>query len=309
MPKQKQRTLSQAMVSSGAPLMTKQYKRVSSLVLWHQGRTLDSKKVFCYSYGRVCGFPGGEVKPFESYPDALRRVIQDKCTFPPSMEDWVKSAVSKSSALHLTSVKWDFEMPQYIVTIRMYALKLPHMFSHTKILPKIKVINGFQGIACSVKHTEVVPQWKYYGSIAPRMRVPAQRECLKLLLDKASMVSAYGPHTPLISQFVPKNMLNAAQTLSKLGTSFEAKATIESVSEGNPKTPVMFDIFSGTGSVGRVFSDDLHWKVYSIDICKKSAKRSRGVCADVLNFDFSSWPQPDLSGSAHHVHHGLMQRL
>jgi hypothetical protein len=235
MPKQKQRTLSQAMVSSGAPSMTKQYKRVSSLVLWHQGRTLDSKKVFCYSYGRVCGFPGGEVKPFESYPDALRRVIQDKCTFPPSMEDWVKSAVSKSSALHLTSVKWDFEMPQYIVTIRMYALKLPHMFSHTKILPKIKVINGFQGIACSEKQTEVIPQWKYYGSIAPRMRVPAQRECLKLLLDKASMVSAYGPNTSLISQFVPQNTLHAAQILSKLGTTFEAKTTVETVSEATPK--------------------------------------------------------------------------
>ena len=107
------------------------------------------------------------------------------------------------------------------------------------------------------------------------------------------MVSAYGPNTPLISQFVPKNMLNAAQILSKLGTTFEAKTTVETVSEGNPKTPVMFDIFSGTGSVGQFFSDDLHWKVYSINICKKSAKRSRGVCADVLNFDFLSWPQPD----------------
>ena len=149
MPTQKQKTLSQAMVPSGTPSMTKQYKRVSSVVLWHQGKTLDSKKVFCYSYGRVCGIPGGEVKPFESCPDALRRVVQDKCTFPPSMEDWVKSAVSKSSALNLISMKWDFEMPQYIVTMRMYALKLPRMFSHTKILPKIKVINGFQGIACS----------------------------------------------------------------------------------------------------------------------------------------------------------------
>jgi hypothetical protein len=95
MPRQKQKTLSQAMVPSGALSTIKQYKRVSSLVLWHQGRPLDSKKVFCYSYGRVCGFLGGEVKPFESYPDALRRVVQDKCTSPLSMEDWVKSAVSK----------------------------------------------------------------------------------------------------------------------------------------------------------------------------------------------------------------------
>ena len=34
--------------------------------------------------------------------------------------------------------------------------------------------------------------------------------------------------------------------------------------------------------------------VYSIDINKSSAKRSNGVCFDVLTFDFSKWPHPNL---------------
>jgi hypothetical protein len=73
----------------------KKYKRVSSLVLWHESRTADSKKVFCYMYRRNCGFQGGEVKPLESHTDSLRRIVKNQCRFPPSLKDCADAAIPK----------------------------------------------------------------------------------------------------------------------------------------------------------------------------------------------------------------------
>ena len=58
------------------------------------------------------------------------------------------------------------------------------------------------------------------------------------------------------------------------------------------RTPVMFDIFSGTGSVGKVFREEFKWRVYSIDISPVAAKKSQGVTGDVRTFDFEKhWPR------------------
>lgn len=60
------------------------------------------------------------------------------------------------------------------------------------------------------------------------------------------------------------------------------------------KRPVLWDISSGTGSIGCIFRDEFGWAVYSIGIKKSSAKRSNGVCSDVLTFDFSKWARSNL---------------
>ena len=91
----------------------------------------------------------------------------------------------------------------------------------------------------------------------------------------------------MLNLIISNETVTAAHTLSQLGTDHEAKASIENIPKKMNRTPITFDIFSGTGLLGDLFAEELHWKVYSIDICKKYTKRSNGVCADVLEFDFS----------------------
>ena len=57
---------------------------------------------------------------------------------------------------------------------------------------------------------------------------------------------------------------------------------------------ILWEIFSGTGSLSRTFREEFGWEVYQIDSSRDLARKTGAVCADVRNFDFSSWPQPDL---------------
>ena len=57
---------------------------------------------------------------------------------------------------------------------------------------------------------------------------------------------------------------------------------------------VLWEIFSGTGTFGRTFREEFGWEVYQIDSSRDLARKTGAVCADVRNFDFSTWPHPDL---------------
>ena len=60
------------------------------------------------------------------------------------------------------------------------------------------------------------------------------------------------------------------------------------------RNPVIWDVFSGTGSVGRIFLEKFEWTLLSIENDRRQAWHSNAVCEDVLIFDFGKWPKPDL---------------
>ena len=51
--------------------------------------------------------------------------------------------------------------------------------------------------------------------------------------------------------------------------------------------PRLLELFSGTGSVGKV-ARELGWDVVSFDVCPKYKP---DFCRDIMDFDFSLWPQ------------------
>jgi hypothetical protein len=104
----------------------------------------------------------------------------------------------------------------------MYALKLPHMFSGSNTLPVIKITQNLKGIACSGSTSDVAPQWKYHGSIAPRMRESNHQDALKQLLEKAANISAYGTQQTMLNLVTPNVTVTASHTLSQMGTDHEA---------------------------------------------------------------------------------------
>ena len=58
------------------------------------------------------------------------------------------------------------------------------------------------------------------------------------------------------------------------------------------RKPVMFDIFSGTGAVGKVFREEFGYQVYSLDINPTMARRSKGDVGNVRTFAFEEhWPK------------------
>ena len=141
------------------------------------------------------------------------------------------------------------------------------------------------------------------GTIAPKLQNESHARCLQSLLEKF--------HAPPI----PRHTLNpscqglnqlvaAARSITQhtLCSGETAKSSQDyRTKKCNPQDcwsgpnkenrPVMYDVFSGTGSVGSVFRQ-AGWDVYSIDICKKAAKRSEGLQCCVLKHDWKSWPQP-----------------
>ena len=93
------------------------------------------------------------------------------------------------------------------------------------------------------------------------MRATNQRDALKQLLEKVASVSAYGTQQTMFNLIIPDETVTAAHTLSQLGTDHEAIASIKDIPKKMNLTPVMFDIFSGTGSFGKVSAEELHRKL------------------------------------------------
>ena len=77
---------------------------------------------------------------------------------------------------------------------------------------------------------------------------------------------------------------------------------------GTRRKLVLWEVFSGTGTFGATFREEFGWDVYQIDSSRDLARKTGAVCADVRNFDFSSWPHPDLIFSPRRVPVGAMQQ-
>ena len=105
-------------------------RRVAFLVLWYQGESKYSQKVFCHNTRpNVWGFPGGFTNYLESFPKSLSRIVSRDCVFGSTFGNWVQHRLSNPSAEHMTCLTKDnfvpTKKPDARYTIRMYALKVP----------------------------------------------------------------------------------------------------------------------------------------------------------------------------------------
>ena len=57
---------------------------------------------------------------------------------------------------------------------------------------------------------------------------------------------------------------------------------------------VLWEIFSGTGVLGKVMEESYHWKVFQIDSNRDLCRKTNATCADVRQFDFDLWDAPDV---------------
>ena len=211
--------------------------------------------------------------------------------------------------------------PDTRYTIRMYALKVPPNLLVNGRGPKVSMQGGYDKSAFTPDTEDHTAGWKYFGTIAPKTASVAFRDMLKVLLTQAADEHEASHNSPARPTFVlgPNGRIsdcydannqraqactctlftNSSRTFScPAGNSYcylqAAMASTPFTSDDAAKRHVLWDVFSGTGSVGSIFRDEFGWTVYSIDIKKSSAKRSNGVCSDVLTFDFSKWPRPNL---------------
>ena len=249
------------------------YSRVSCLLLWYPGSTECSQKVFCYkSEPDFWGFPGGITKPCEAYTDALKRIVTADCDFPEPVNKWIKKALSRpwSDAMTCITQRAHPELipngkASHHYTVRMYALKLPAHFASPA--PQITMRKGWASEAYHNHGKELSAGWKYVGALAPKLASSQLSDMMLQLMKNANSST-------------PKNM------------SFARSAT--NMLRIKDRNPVIWDVFSGTGSVGSVFQEEFGWTLFSIDNDSRQARRSNAVCKDVLTFDFGKWPKPDL---------------
>ena len=232
--------------------------------------------------------PGGLAHHGESHIDALRRIILSECCFQAkSHESLVHNALASQEKI--VTISGQLQKKGTITDIKLFLLHVP--FSK---------FSGETPFNFKRKHNMIgnVAGWRRLGSIAPKLPSATHTQLLNQILSRPRQ-KKFSPPTQIIPISPPHE--EARSTSQKIKSSMVFQNTpvgqhrLSLTDPSTPtlsshKAPVLFDIFSGTGSFGSVMAAEYGWTVYSIDICPKSAKRSKGVCADVTTFDWSQWP-------------------
>ena len=140
--------------------------------------------------------------------------------------------------------------PDTRYTIRMYALKVPPAMLENGRGPKILMQGGYDKASFTPGTEQHSAGWKYFGTIAPKTSSVAFRDMLKNLLTQAVDEHEVSQGTHMRTTFLLGPNGKISNCYSK--DIQRAQASTPSLVDP-PKQPVLWDIFSGTGSVGSVF--------------------------------------------------------
>ena len=136
------------------------------------------------------------------------------------------------------------------------AVLLPHDGDRVQLrAPKILMQGGYDKASFTSGTEQHSAGWKYFGTIAPKISRVAFRDMLKKLLTHAADEHEASLGTPTRPTFVLGPNERIFDCYSK--DIQRTQASTSSPLVDTPKQPVLWDIFSGTGSVGSIFWENL----------------------------------------------------